>query len=99
MSHWYIYILRCADNTLYTGITNNLTRRIQEHRAQNYKTAKYLRGRAPLKLVFQLQVSNKSIALRIESNIKKLTKAQKENLIKNKHKSGEEYNSTLLLCR
>lgn len=80
---WYVYILRCADQSLYTGITNNLLRRFNEHQMQSKKCAKYLRGKAPLKLVFQLEVANKNIALQIEHKIKSLTKLEKELIIKN----------------
>lgn len=78
---WFVYIIRCADSTLYTGITTDLTRRMREHNAQGRLTAKYLRGKAPLKLVFQLEEKNKSAALQKEIQIKKLTKQQKEQLI------------------
>lgn len=78
---WFVYIIRCADDTLYTGITTDLTRRMREHNAQGRLTAKYLRGKAPLKLVFQLEAQNKSTALQKEIQIKKLSKQQKEQLI------------------
>jgi len=81
---WYVYMIRCADSSLYTGITNDLARRFKEHSMQTKKCAKYLRGKGPLKLVFQLCVENKSAALRLEIKLKKLSKAEKE--------------STLLLC-
>lgn len=81
LNKWFVYIIRCVDETLYTGITTDLTRRMQEHNAQGRLTAKYLRGKAPLKLVFQLEVQNKSIALQKEIQIKKLSKQQKEHLI------------------
>jgi putative endonuclease len=75
---WYVYIFRCVDNTLYTGVTTDVTRRLQEHNAQGSKTAKYLRGKNPLQLVFQLQVADKCTALKIEHKIKALSKVQKE---------------------
>jgi len=78
---WYVYIIRCADNTLYTGITTDVTRRFNEHNAQGRLTAKYLRGKAPLKLVFQLAIANKSLALQKEFQIKKLSRPEKEDLI------------------
>lgn len=77
-NHWYVYIIRCCDNSLYTGITTDVLRRFNEHNAQGSKTAKYLRGKAPLKLVFQLQMTNKSQALKIEHKIKVLPKCKKE---------------------
>ena len=63
---WYVYILRCGDGTLYTGITDDVPRRLAVHRAG--KGAKYTRGRGPLELVYQEQAPDKSAALRRESN-------------------------------
>jgi putative endonuclease len=77
-NEWYVYIIRCCDNALYTGITTDVSRRFKEHNAQGSKTAKYLRGKHPLQLVFQLQVANKSTALKIEHKIKALSKHEKE---------------------
>lgn len=79
---WYVYIIRCANNSLYTGIASDIQRRFREHVDQKAKCAKYLRGKQPLKLVFQLCVENKSAALKIEAQIKRLTKTAKEDLIK-----------------
>ena len=59
---WYIYILRCGDGTLYTGITDDVPRRLAAHRSG--KGAKYTRGRGPLELVYQEKVPDKSAALR-----------------------------------
>ena len=59
---WYVYILRCGDGTLYTGITDDIPRRLAAHRAG--KGAKYTRGRGPLELVYQERVPDKSAALR-----------------------------------
>lgn len=86
---WYVYMIRCCDKSLYTGITTDISRRLAEHNAQGKKAAKYLRGKQPLELVFQLSVANKSIALQTEYKIKQLTKSDKETLIRkmrqNKH--------------
>ena len=82
---WHVYVIRCADNTLYTGITNDLIRRFKEHNAQSTKSAKYLRGKAPLKLVFQLCVESKRQALQLEYKLKTLSKLEKELIIKAKH--------------
>ena len=76
---WYVYILRCGDGTLYTGITDDIPRRLAAHRAG--KGAKYTRGRGPLELVYQEALPDRSSALRREAAIKKLTRAQKERLI------------------
>ncbi len=76
---WYVYILRCGDGTLYTGITDDIPRRLAAHRAG--KGAKYTRGRGPLELVYQEQAPDKSAALRREAAIKRLRRAEKERLI------------------
>jgi len=78
---WYVYMIRCHDGTLYTGISNDVIRRFKEHRAMGKQGAKYLRGRGPLKLVFQKKIGDKSSALMMEQKIKKLSKSQKENII------------------
>ena len=77
---WYVYILRCGDGTLYTGITDDIPRRLAAHRAG--KGAKYTRGRGPLELVYTEQVPDKSAALRREYQIKRLTRQEKEKLIR-----------------
>jgi DNA-3-methyladenine glycosylase I len=79
---WYVYMIRCADNSLYTGITNDIARRFNEHQSQSTKCAKYLRGKAPLKLVFQLGAESKSAALQLEAKFKSLSKLEKELVIK-----------------
>ena len=76
---WYIYILRCGDDTLYTGITDDVEKRFAAHCAG--KGAKYTRGRGPLTLVYTEQAEDKSAALKREHAIKKLTRAEKLNLI------------------
>lgn len=76
---WQLYILKCADGSLYTGITNNLERRLAAHKAG--KGAKYTRGRAPLKLVYTKRFKTKSAALKAELQIKSLTRAAKLKLI------------------
>lgn len=76
---YFVYILRCKDGTLYTGITDELARRLAVHRAG--KGAKYTRGRAPLELVYREACPDKSAALRREREVKRLTRAQKLSLI------------------
>ena len=76
---WYVYILRCGDGTLYTGITTDVPRRLQMHRSG--KGAKYTRGRGPLELVYTEEQPDKSAALRREIEIKRLRREQKEALI------------------
>ncbi|WP_279625351.1 GIY-YIG nuclease family protein [Xenorhabdus eapokensis] len=79
VSHWYIYLIRTRDGSLYTGITNNIACRFKQHAAG--KGAKYLKGKNPLTLVYQSQVGNKSVALKMEYRVKKLSKQQKERLV------------------
>lgn len=77
MTPWYL--IRTADNALYTGITTDVARRYRQH--QTGKGAKALRGKGELTLAFAAQVGNRSLALRIEYRIKQLTKRQKERLV------------------
>ena len=72
---WYVYILRCGDGTLYTGITDDVERRLAAHRSG--KGAKYTRGRGPLELVHTEELEDKSTALKREAQIKKLSRSQK----------------------
>jgi putative endonuclease len=72
---WVVYILKCADDTLYTGITNDIERRLQLHSAG--KGAKYTKGRAPLLLVHSEAFDSKSLAARRESEIKSLPRIAK----------------------
>jgi putative endonuclease len=77
---FYVYILRCSDDTLYTGYTNDLEERIKTHNLG--KGAKYTRGRIPVKLEYYEEFENKSDALKRESKIKKYKRSKKINLIK-----------------
>jgi len=72
---WYLYILRCGDGTLYTGITNDVTKRFQAHCCG--KGAKYTRGRGPLELVYRENCGAHPNALRREREVKKMTRLQK----------------------
>lgn len=78
---YYIYIVRCADTTLYTGITTDVTRRILEHNADNILGAKYTRTRRPVVLVFHKECANRSVASKEEWLIKRLSRREKERLI------------------
>lgn len=81
MNNWYyLYILECADETLYTGITVNLERRINEHNSSKLG-AKYTRARRPIKLVYSKKFRNRSLASKAESKIKKLSRNEKIKLI------------------
>ena len=74
-SDWIVYILECADQTLYTGVTNDLDHRINEH--ENGRGAKYTRGRAPFKLRYTETHSTRSQALKREAEIKSFDRAAK----------------------
>ncbi len=78
---YYIYIVKCADKTLYTGITIDLARRIKEHNSSKLG-AKYTRARRPVKLVYSKKFRNRSIASKAEARIKKLTREYKLNMLK-----------------
>ncbi len=83
---WHVYMLRCADGRLYTGISTDVMRRLQEHRGAlgNSKGAKALRGKSPLTLVWQVACADRSEASRLEYRIKQLPKASKEILVAGK---------------
>jgi len=77
---WIVYILECSDNTLYTGITNNLEKRLQQHN-HGQEGAKYTRVRRPVKCVYQEKQVDRSTATKREMAIKKLTRSAKLELI------------------
>lgn len=76
---WKLYILRCRDGSLYTGITMDVEKRLEAHRSG--KGAKYTRGRGPLELVYREECGSHSDALKREYQIKALTKEEKEQLL------------------
>jgi len=78
---YWVYILKCLDKTLYTGITTGLKRRVGEHNHSSLG-AKYTRGRRPVKLVYSKKFKNKSLAAKEEVSIKKLSRQEKLELIK-----------------
>lgn len=75
----YVYILRCRDNTYYTGYTVDVDRRLQEH--QNGLASKYTRGRTPVELVYREELPTKSAAMQRELQLKSLTRAAKQKII------------------
>jgi putative endonuclease len=81
VTRWFVYIVRCRDGSLYTGITTDVPRRLAQHRGSDGRGARYLRGKRPLRLVFRKAVGSRGLALRVESRIKRLTKSRKERLI------------------
>lgn len=89
MAQWSVYMVRCGDGTLYTGIATDVRRRVAEHARPDGRGAKYLRGRGPLRLVFVMAVGGRSRALRIENRIKMLRKARKEALLSQTQAEGD----------
>jgi len=77
---WFVYVLQCADGTLYTGITKDLARRCQQHNAGT--ASRYTRSRRSVKLVYQEPQRGQSLALKREAAIKKLTRREKLALIR-----------------
>jgi predicted GIY-YIG superfamily endonuclease len=78
--HWFVYLLRCANGTLYTGIAKDVARRCQQHNAGT--ASRYTRSRLPVVVVYQEGHVSRSLALRREAAIKALTRRQKESLIR-----------------
>jgi len=83
-----LYIVRCADGSLYTGIAIDVERRLVEH-ARGNRGAKYLRGKGPLQLVFSERLGDRSRASQAEFRVKRLDKGQKEQLIAGQHSLAE----------
>ena len=81
MHEWYLYVLRCRDGTLYTGITTDVERRLAEHRRSGPHGSKYLKGRAPLTLMLKKKVGDRRTALKAENRVKRLSKERKEKMI------------------
>ena len=81
---YYTYMLRCADNSIYTGITTDLERRLEEHKSKSQKCAKYTLNHSAIKFEASWKSKTRSAASKLEYNLKKLTKIQKEVLIENK---------------
>lgn len=77
---WFVYILRCADGSLYTGSTNDLQKRLERH--NDGIAAKYTRSRRPVLVVYQEKLSSRSAALIREASIKRLSRLEKLDLIK-----------------
>ena len=91
---WYIYLVRCGDGSLYTGISNDVARRLQAHRAG--RGARYLRGRGPLTLARRIRVGSRSDALKAECRVKRLKKERKEKLARGKVRLKDILNDDLL---
>jgi predicted GIY-YIG superfamily endonuclease len=82
---WFLYILKCCDGTLYTGITNNLSRRISQH--NNGSASRYTRGRRPVQCMYYELCRSRSLALKREFSVKSLPKKEKERLISKLNRS------------
>ncbi|NTU46496.1 GIY-YIG nuclease family protein [Candidatus Roizmanbacteria bacterium] len=80
---YYMYLLRCSDNSLYCGQTTDIERRVKEHNEGGKKSAKYTRGRLPVELVYCEKYETVSGVLKREIEVKKLSKNKKEKLILN----------------
>ena len=83
-----LYIVRCADGALYTGIATDVEKRVAEH-ASGPRGAKFLRGRGPLEVVFTETVGDRASALRLEHRVKRLTRAQKLELVRGERQLAE----------
>lgn len=80
MKDWFVYLVRCRDGSLYTGITTDIERRIKEHN-DGAAAAAYTRSRRPVTLVYHERVKNRSVAAKREAEIKKMGKRYKEIMI------------------
>jgi putative endonuclease len=79
---WHLYLVRCRDGSLYTGISTDVMRRLEAHRSG--RGARYLRSRAPLELVRKIRVGSHGDALKVELRVKRMSPARKEKLIAGK---------------
>ncbi len=79
MSDWVVYIVRCSDGSLYTGITTNVERRFEEHRSG--RGAKYFRGREPVEITYTETCEGRSAASRREAEIKRMSRQEKLDLV------------------
>jgi putative endonuclease len=77
---WHLYLVRCSDGSLYTGISTDVQRRFDAH--QKNRGARRLRGRGPLELVYSHAIGDRARALQIEYRVKQLTKGEKERLVR-----------------
>lgn len=80
---YYIYMIRCIDNSIYTGITTDLERRFKEHCEKNQKCAKYTLNHTAVRIECAWTTENKSLASKLEFHLKRLTKKEKEDIIIN----------------
>jgi putative endonuclease len=78
---WYLYVIRCRDGTLYTGISTDVDRRFAEHQRGGRAGSRYLKGRGPLELVLHKELGSRQLASRVEYLFKRLSKTEKEKMI------------------
>ncbi len=81
MADWYLYIIRCYDGSLYTGISTSIGRRFAEHQRTGRGRVEVSKRQGALTLVFQTRLGSRSLALQVESRVKKLSKVRKEKLV------------------
>jgi putative endonuclease len=79
--NWFVYIVRCNDESLYTGITTDLERRVFEHNHDNHKCARYVKSRRPVLLVYSESMPSRKAAIQRESAIKRFPRKKKQKLI------------------
>jgi putative endonuclease len=89
MKPWHVYIVHCADGSLYTGITTDVERRIDEHNHDDRLAARYTRGRRPVKLIYSEEYASRSEASKRESEIKQMERPEKEALVENPEINAE----------
>ena len=78
---WHVYIVRTREGSLYTGVTTDVARRLAEHRAGGGRGARYLRGRAPLEVVYRRRLGGRGLALGVEARLKRRPRADKEAIV------------------
>ena len=81
MESWSVYIVRCADGSLYTGIATDVARRVEEHNESNLLAARYTRARRPVVLVYEEAAATRSAAGKREYEVKQMSREEKEALV------------------
>lgn len=94
---WHLYVVRTVDDSLYTGIAQDVGRRFREHMDQGPRTANYLRAHRPLTLAFSVPVGGKSLALKVEYHFKRLAKKDKERIVQTRHMPFDEESGRIRL--
>jgi putative endonuclease len=89
MTEWYLYIIRCDDKYLYTGISTNVDRRVAEHRTGGPRAASYTRPFSSIALVYKVKMGDRKTAARVEYRIKKMPKRDKEAIVSHQFRTNE----------